>query len=154
MSIEPVMALRLTRGISSTCAVLYLVAACNSLQRVACSAWFVCHSMPEFVIGFAADPGKLSFEDERRRNGVYTEALLANLSTHGAARSITDVLGYARKYVFDSSKGKQRPWMHECLLKKVVLLRPDPMVRHAPPEPPLLVQSNVFCAFTHCGVAG
>jgi uncharacterized caspase-like protein len=65
--------------------------------------------------GFTAGDGS----DENKDNGMFTNSLLKYLSR--ADMHIEEVIFHVAKDVYTVSKGKQHPWKHTALLKRVYL---------------------------------
>jgi len=75
----------------------------------------------EFVVGSACDPGTLALPNAGARNSRYTEALLRHLPVAG--RKLEESMKEAIKDVFEATHKKQRPWVNNCLMQDVVLVR-------------------------------
>ena len=67
-------------------------------------------SSGQFFIAYSSDPGTVSFESHRERNGWFTGCLLAHLLTPGL--SLFKVLNLTADALSKKSRGKQRAWVH------------------------------------------
>ena len=75
----------------------------------------------EFLVGSACDPGSSALPNDDARNSRYTEALLRHLPAAG--RELEKSMKEAGKDVFKDTHKKQRPWVSNCLMQDVVLVR-------------------------------
>lgn len=65
------------------------------------------------LIAYATEPGNTA-SDGNRRNGLYTQELLAAIRTPGL--KVEDVFKTVRKRVLEKSHGAQTPWEHSSLV--------------------------------------
>jgi hypothetical protein len=75
----------------------------------------------EFMVGSACAPGTLALPNAGARNSRYTEALLRHLPVAG--RKLEESMKEVGKDVFEATHKKQRPWVNNCLMQDVVLVR-------------------------------
>jgi uncharacterized caspase-like protein len=72
------------------------------------------------IIAYATAPGNVA-KDGKGRNGTYTKYLLRHLGKH---RPVEEVFKMVREDVMKATSGKQIPWEHSSLYKKVYFYPP------------------------------
>ena len=94
--------------------------------RLACQGLAPMDAPPGTLIAFATAPGSVA-ADGTGRNGLYTEALLAQMQVRGL--KVEDVFKRARAAVRKASGGQQVPWENTSLEGDFRFLAPSPSAK-------------------------
>jgi tetratricopeptide (TPR) repeat protein len=85
------------------------------------------------LIAYSAGPGQVAADSPDKPNGLFTGELLKGLREPG---DLLSVFRRVRESVYSASGGKQRPWIHEDLLRDAYFVAARPPQAPAPSPPP------------------